>query len=335
MKRTSEHTTRWAVLAALTSSCCQPPATVSHEPGPRRQEPADFAPRAATAVRGELWPDPAPKLYVPPDDPQARAMAALTRALFASPSPRPADLEGLAAAAGYQVEGWEIGGRRFLAARERSERRGGGGAILVRADPPPGPAVLLQAPHAFHDLGTERIALDLMLGSGDGWPRALFVNTIHRYLDVDGTRRKRDDAPADPCHNPGHLLAVATAAALEVLPDAEVLQLHGFDELDVAEGAAPPIAIVSAGERTPSPRARAVAEALRVVTGQRVALFGDDIDRLGATTNVQGLAVRARGGAARFVHIELSAALRQQLRSDPAALQRLALALQDARPTAP
>lgn len=334
MTRTSEHATRWAVLAALTSSCCQPAPSVSNEPGPKGQPADEFTPRTPADVRAALWPEPAPKLYVPPDDARARAMAALARALFAVPAPRPADLAALADAAGYRVEGWDVGGRHYLAALERPEQRGGGGAILVRADAPPGPAVLLQAPHAFHDLGTEKIALDLVLGSADAWPRALFVNTIHRYIDVDGARRKRDDAPADPCHNPGHLLALATAAALEVLPDAEVLQLHGFDDSD-AEGAAPPAAIVSAGERTPSTRARALADALRTGTGQRVAVFGDDIERLGATTNVQGHAVRARGSAARFVHIELSATLRQQLRSDPAALQRLALALRDARPTAP
>lgn len=326
MKRTTKTSPSWAALAALAAGCCAPQVQEPDQPGLQEPVPEDLRRLDPSAARAWLWPEPAPRAYVPPSDAQARAMTGLTRALFAAPAMRLADLRPLADAAGYEVEAWEVAGRRYLAARERPERRGGGGALVVRADVPAGPAVLLQAPHAFHDLGTERIALDLFFAAEDAWPRALFVNTIHRYLDLDGVKRKRDDAPADPCHNPGHLLALATAAAIEVLPDVEVLQLHGFDA-DRDDDPDPPAAIVSGGERPPSPRARAVAEALRPALARRVALFGDDIDRLGATTNVQGQVARARGAAARFVHIELAAGLRQELRGDPDLLRRFALAL--------
>lgn len=321
---------RWATLVLL-AACCAPRLDLPSGPGLEEQAASGWQSLDLAAVRRRLWPAPAPRAYAPPTAAQTQAIAALARAMFADPPPDPAALAPLADAAGYRVEGWEVAGRRYLAALERRDRRHGGGAFVVHAEPSPGAQVLLQAPHAFHDLGTERVALDLLL-EGDGWPRALFVNTVHRHLDVDGARRRRADAPADPCHNPGHLLAVATAAAIEALPDVEVIQLHGFDEGDDLEEEPALTAIVSAGEPTPTPQARTVAEALRAGFGPLVALYPEDIDRLGATTNEQGKAVRARGGAARFVHVELSSDLRQRLRRDPAALRRFAAALRGAPP---
>ena len=46
--------------------------------------------------------------------------------------------------------------------------------------------------------------------------------------------------------------------------------------------------------------------------GRTIAVFPDDVDDLGATTNSQGRALRA--GAHRFLHIEMNASLRTALR---------------------
>ncbi|WP_096330927.1 hypothetical protein [Nannocystis exedens] len=304
--------------AALTGGRPRPPA-----------QPLDaFTMIDPTELRHRLWTEPPPPFYVPPTAERTAAFEALMRGLLAAPTPEPEALGELAWAAGYEVHAWYVSGQRLLAAVEPRTQQTGGGAYLVRvADDAAAAAerpVILQAPHAFHDLGTERIALALAL-RGDGWPRALFVNTVHRYLDTDGQRRERDAAPADPCHNPQHLFSIATAAALDVMPRAEVVQLHGFSEDDDPLG---PAAVVSAGDRVAATaRTREVAQRLRGALGIEVAVFPDDRTRLGATSNAQGRLVRARGGVARFVHLELSHELRRRIQRDARALANLAEAL--------
>ena len=322
----------WAMLAALATGCC---ATHPVDEAPRRSPvsvgPAasvEFVVQGADEAARRLWPEPGPGAYVAPDQARSDALAGLVRRLLGEPPAAPGELADQAASAGYVVEGWEVDGRRYLAAIEAEGRRFGGGAYVVRVGAAAGRPVILQAPHAFHDLGTERIALDLLF-AGRTWPRALFVNTVHRYLGPDGQRLRQSASPADPCHSPRHLFAVATAAALDVLPGAEVVQLHGFgeDSEDTAVTVQPQ-AIVSGGRAAlATPRSQVVAERLRGALGVEVALFPTDIGRLGGTTNVQARAILARG-AAEFVHIEMSRALREQLRRDPAARERFAAALQ-------
>lgn len=297
-------------------------------PGGRARRP-DGPPEAFTAIdpaelRRRLWTEPPPTFYVPPSAERSAAVAAMIRAILATPTPEPEDLGELAYAAGFEIHAWYVSGQRLLAAVEPPNRQTGAGAYLIRVGPGSERPVILQAPHAFHDIGTERIALALTL-RGHDWPRALFVNTIHRYLDIDGARRERDGAPADPCHNPDHLFSVATAAALSTLPHAEIVQIHGFDEGGDPLG---PAVVVSAGDRAAATvRTREVAERVRTALGVEVALFPVDRTRLGATTNAQGRLVRARGRSARFVHIELSPDLRRRLQRDARALAGLAEAL--------
>lgn len=279
-----------------------------------------------TELRHRLWTEPPPPFYAPPTRERAAAFAELMRGMLTTPTPEPEALAELAFTAGYEVHAWYVSGQKLLAAVEPATRQTGGGAYLVRVEAGAGPVrpVILQAPHAFHDLGTERIALALALRGGE-WPRALFVNTVHRYLDTDGERRERDAAPADPCHNPDHLFSVATAAALDAMPRAEVVQIHGFSEDDDPLG---PAIVVSAGDRVAATaRTREVAGRLRTALGVDVAVFPEDRTRLGATANAQGRMVRARGGAARFVHLELSHDLRRRLQRDARALASLADAL--------
>ncbi len=340
----------WPLWVALASGCCatQPgggdPVVVDGGPRPEQPRPslpgdgptptAEYEVIDADEARKRLWPEPGPTAYVAPDERQSAALTTLVRGMLSEPRPARAELASAATAAGFTLEGWSIAGREYLAAVEQPARRGGGGAYVVRAEPAGASApTILQAPHAFYDLGTERIALDMLLAE-QGWPRALFVNTVHRYLGADGVRRKQPDSPADPCHSGAHLFAVATAAALEVLPGAEVVQLHGFGDDGDASTGPQPAAIVSGGlPDAPTPRSRVVAARLREALAVEVALFPVDTDRLGATTNVQGRVVRARG--ADFIHIEMSATLRRALRNDAAARARLATALRRDLPGTP
>jgi hypothetical protein len=68
------------------------------------------------------------------------------------------------------------------------------------------------------------------------------------------------------------------------------------------------------GTRTRAePWARSVRDGLRrLLPGRTIAIYPDDVDDLGATTNSQGRAIRAAGG--RFLHIEMAASLRTSLR---------------------
>ncbi|MDX2455941.1 MAG: hypothetical protein QNL87_00375, partial [Gammaproteobacteria bacterium] len=70
----------------------------------------------------------------------------------------------------------------------------------------------------------------------------------------------------------------------------------------------------SAGTAWPTPASTAVAACLQSLLNNPVRLYPRDVQELGATTNQQGRLLRrlAHNG---FVHVELSRALRERLRS--------------------
>ena len=74
-----------------------------------------------------------------------------------------------------RLESWELGGQTFWALVEPPERRRGAGAYLFRVGATDGdahPAILLEAPHADHDVGTGDISV------------ALFIDPLSfQYLD--------------------------------------------------------------------------------------------------------------------------------------------------------
>jgi hypothetical protein len=259
------------------------------------------------------------------DDAEARARA------------RPLARHGLA------LEAWRVAGRRYWVVRERDDARRGAGAYAVRDGVAGTRPVLLQAPHAYFDLGTGAIAAELFFETA-GVGRALFVNTVQRYQTVPGVRVADPDSPADVCHNPDHLFAAATAAALRA-GVARLIQLHGFEgEADEpgrgAAGAAEPARaadgdadgarmIVSSGRARSSPGSAAVAAALGGPAA-RVLRFPEETRRLGATTNVQARLAEAAG--ADFVHVEMSRDVRDRLLADPRALRDLAAAIEAGLP---
>lgn len=324
------------IVVVLGVGCAKQPASESSPaptpaPGGPGVEPKDredlFVTVDVEEAARRLWPRPGPTAYAPANATERAALTELIGRMVTEPDATPRALAGEAAAAGYVVEGWILNGERVLAALEVTHGRRGGGAYLVRVGSTS--PVILEAPHGFYDMGTERIGLE-MFAAERGWPRALFVNTIHRYIGTDGVKRRQAESPADPCHSAEHLLAIATTAAVEKMPRAEVVQLHGFGEDDDEEGPAF-AAIVSGGVAEVTPRSREVAAQLRGALGLPVGLYPVDTDRLGATTNVQGRAIRAynerSGGAATFVHVEMSAAVRERLKSDAELRGRVAAAL--------
>lgn len=236
---------------------------------------------------------------------------------------RTRDLRLTARLGGLSVETWDVHGARYLALLERADDPRGAGAYVFRVGEKAAP-VILQAPHAYFDLGTGRVAAGMFFGSRKGpRARALFVNTLHRYERGEPERSSR----ADVCRRPDHLFSLATDRALRALPGALVIQLHGFDGESAPDGVD---MILSAGVReTPSPALAAIAERVRAEFGDGVRLYPTEVDVLGGTTNVQGrLATAHRAG---FVHVEMIKRLRDRLRKEPELRHTLARALYGAR----
>lgn len=183
--------------------------------------------------------------------------------------------------------------------REAGARRAGDGFFIWR---PRGVALCVQAPHTFFDEGTGDIALAVF---AETKALALFVNTVHRYAPVAAGVA---DGAADVAHAPSSLFHAATRGLLAARP-MTVVQLHGFGPRDHLPADAS--AVVSDGvpkRAADAPAARLRANLQKELPG-RVLLYGVDAQELGATTNVQGKAVR--GAGASFLHVEMS----QQVRS--------------------
>jgi hypothetical protein len=187
--------------------------------------------------------------------------------------------------------------------REREGQKRGGGAYLFA--PKSGSNLVVQAPHTFFDEGTLPLACALFSHAG---ARALFINTVHRYKGAPPD--ETSEHPADVAHSPTSLFQAATAGAIGVLNPISVVQLHGF-----AAGAARGRAVVSSGDKRAGATLAVLAKTrLGQVVGEGVLRFPEDTLELGATTNVQGAAVRRSGG--RFLHIEMDETLRRDLNSD-------------------
>jgi hypothetical protein len=184
--------------------------------------------------------------------------------------------------------------------------KAGGGFYVFRTGGKPG---CVQAPHTFFDEGTGDLALavfeQLQLS-------CLFTNTVHRKAVSS------PGASADVAHEASSLFNAATLGLMDA-SDGPVFQLHGFGSSTAPSGVE---AIVSEGR--PAPAAESLAarfrSALQTELGGDVRLFDVDVKVLGATTNVQGEAVRAANRA--FMHVELSAPTRKRLLKDPQPLLR-------------
>jgi len=253
---------------------------------------------------------------------EREAVARLVPAMARSAAGAPPDLprwSELAHDVGFTVEEWRVAGERYWALVERPGHRRGAGAYLFRVAPRADRSrpILLEAPHAFHDVGTGPLAASLFFDPAPGpRPAALFTNTVHRYQAADGTRVKRSDSPADVCHNPDHVFTTATVAFAEAVGGAVVVQLHGFARDEEGDLAGASIVVSAGSDEGSSPRSAAVAAALaRLATGVR--RFPEETQRLGATTNVQGRALRRVAGA-ELVHVETDPDVRAGLRGDTA-----------------
>ncbi len=236
---------------------------------------------------------------VPTEEERARLAAGFASG-FASPD-----------AAHFQQPGFvsaRINGS--LALREASPAVRGWGAYAYRLVG--GRHLILQAPHSESDIGTAQIGLALYthaLGS------AFALNSAHRSLP--------DADQASASNTPFELF---TRAALHAEPDKLVVQLHGFGKETARKYALTSDTLVASnGTREPDTGLRAFAACARDA-GIDVRLFPEQAAYPGGTRNAVGRLVR-NYPEARFMHLEMGAALRIALIREPARLQAFAACL--------
>jgi hypothetical protein len=275
----------------------------------------------------ELWPPLDTVAFLPTTPEERAAFQTLIPALLeAAPHQRrpPPRLATLARTVGFRLEVWTQAEDTVWALLEQPGRRRGAGAYLFRT----GPATddFIQAPHVYFDAGTGKLGVALFTCAPEGRrPRAFATNTAHRYRARPDEAREDAEHPADVAHNPEHLFQLVTELTARHLPALRVFQLHGFGENGPAERKEL-LAVVSAGSPSPSPWVRQVKTRLATLLGEGARLYPEQTKLLGGTRNVQAQLLLTRFPRASFLHLELSARARRDLKA-PEKLEHLSAAL--------
>lgn len=215
----------------------------------------------------------------------------------------------LAAVSGVEGAGVSIPGLEPVALAEPDmavlmeppdDRNGRG---LFAASRQGGAALMIQAPHQYHDLRTGTIARQLFLEST---ALAATWNTFHRYHHDDG----------DLVHIGDSYLHAFSRAFAALHSEGRILQLHGFSRSGRRSAAGRGAqAIVSDGSDYPPENLARLTACLSHRLGIRALLYPRDVRELGATTNTLGADLRHRGFNG-FVHLELDPDLRKRLVRD-------------------
>lgn len=203
-------------------------------------------------------------------------------------------------------------GRRYVVLREQNLRRRGGGVYFFKEGSGKSlrRVLAIQSPHARYDERTGPVGRFLFEGT-EGV--VFYLNSAPRCAD-------KERALSDVAHNAGSFFQAAHEAFCDFYENALVVQLHGFDNTKKETSRSNYDIILSDGTPSASrkPFVRVMAERFRRIFGkERVALFGDEIDELGATTNVQGKYINQRSDD-KFLHVELSPDARERIMKDAA-----------------
>lgn len=245
-----------------------------------------------------------------PDEAERMALSALVADLLRGAPSRhiPSDAAQRAQALGLSLE--RAGDRLWLVEPKGGPDPRGLAMAAIRLGPLPAELVL-QAPHPYYDEHTGRIAGALFDAGG---VRAAMIASAHRYA-VKGS---------DPTGQVASALQAQTAAVPLALPDALIVQIHGFGpKRSEAHAVLSPGAARSGGSLYDRAM-RTLGPALQA-EGQDSDLRGpDEVPLLAAMANVQSWLLADR---TRFLHIELNAEVRDRLRTDEPARERLRAAL--------
>lgn len=211
------------------------------------------------------------------------------------------------AALGFSLHVIQINKQDWWLLREAQERCRGYSVFLFRATARH--ALMVQAPHRFHDIRTADLAAAFVRQDAAD---IVVWNTVARY-----TRARGERAAADLAHRDNSYMQALTWAYARVEPGAAVVQLHGFSrkKRKTRVGAAASV-ILSSGEGHTSARVLSTARCLQgSALGSGVLVYPRDVLELGGTKNKQGDLLHGMGRQG-FVHIELSRQTRERLLSD-------------------
>lgn len=227
------------------------------------------------------------------------------------------------AALGFTVERITDKQRVFTVIREQPNRRQGRGLYIFA--PLSAGAPILQAPHALDDKHTGSIAIALLT---EGNFIAGASSTAPRRHENEEDEMVKD---SDMAHQPDSYFIAFSRAAAAAQPASAILQLHGFSNAKrKTEAGRRATAIISAGQRQPTPAAEQLAGCLRELFGYAL-LYPTEVKELGALTNQIGHALRTLGRSS-FVHLEMGPTLREHLNTDPNLRQRVGACLAKVRP---
>jgi len=236
----------------------------------------------------------------------------------------PAQLSQAWQALGWERTTLELAGNTCRVVHESVARREGRGFYLFC--PQTDSRSALQAPHAFKDLHTGRIALALARAARF---RVVAWNTVPRYSEDEQGRHSADMAHLPESYFTALTRALATDTAIE-----HVIQLHGFSRRKRKGNGREAHIILSNGTRRPDRPVFELAARLQQALAADTRVYPYDISELGALTNRQGQVLREAGNDG-FIHIELSAEMRTRLRKDGDTCRAFAASLPDARGDTP
>ncbi|MCA1623208.1 MAG: hypothetical protein LC768_10755 [Acidobacteria bacterium] len=210
---------------------------------------------------------------------------------------------------------------------ENKDKKRGSGFYAIRVKPKLTRPSVLMAPHTFFDVGTGDIALSAFASTS---AFVLMTNTFHRY--AGSCEQRRDVFGTDFAHRQDNFYFSAFNVLLQEFKEITFVQFHGFTR--EAKDKRPELsedAILSSGCGNTNNKAdlRALSDNLsQLLPDFKIGVYGESVENLGATKNVHACAVMDKKSAgAKFVHLEMSEELRQQLRDDKELQSQFAAAL--------
>ncbi len=266
-----------------------------------------LCPQAQAGAWRELRPEHACETYRPMSNVQLnRAESLFSRMLQGTQMPDDR-FAGEWAELGYRLIEVSAADTGWTGLRETGSPCTGNGVYLFNRNTP-GP-LIIQAPHAYHDLYTGDITAGLMR---EGVAILAWNSAQRDVKDKHGT--------ADLAKRPDSLFVALTRAMIRSYPDGRLIQIHGFDNKRRSTQAGGSAAVIlSSGTRWTTRSVELIARCLRPMIEAPVLVYGADVSELGATRNFHGKALR-RHGHEGFVHVELNRETRQRLKAEPVLL---------------
>ena len=172
---------------------------------------------------------------------------------------------------------------------------------------------MLQAPHAFYDLGTGAIQSALF----DQFPvRAAFFNSAHRYGGPGIAKEDRQKPTPDLAHRAHSLFQAATIGTAEAMDKPLFVQIHGFRTRNGES------AVLSSGSALqPNHIYQGLQHQLNLILSDHGPVVSASArPELAALKNVQG---RVLSSTSAFLHLELSKSTRDDLLENNALLAEL------------